>query len=220
MNTSQKRPDRFLAKRLEAFLVDWANTWATYPEVCNEAAEPQISQADAGITRLVHRYPAFLPLPPADPPTGAESQISSRWWDLVARTQVWIRLAWDAPSLRAREWFIFKARDEHYQQTVISPLIEARWRRTSPDKIDEYTPQELAAKQQAPPLTPFEQALYHFHRIADRARHCGNPECPAPYFFASKKGQRYCSPKCAGPSQREQKRRWWRENRAKEGDWQ
>jgi len=64
-----------------------------------------------------------------------------------------------------------------------------------------------------PPRTPFEDAAVRFHRIAVCARHCSNPECPAPYFFAERKGQKYCSVKCAADGQREAKRRWWHENK-------
>lgn len=68
-----------------------------------------------------------------------------------------------------------------------------------------------------PPPTPMEAVLFHLQRIGDKLRHCPNPECPAPYFIASKKGQKFCSPECAAPSQRESKRKWWYENRAKGG---
>jgi hypothetical protein len=64
-----------------------------------------------------------------------------------------------------------------------------------------------------PPKTPFEDAAVRFQRIAVYARHCSNPECPAAYFFAKKKGQKYCSVKCAADGQREAKRRWWHENK-------
>ncbi len=31
----------------------------------------------------------------------------------------------------------------------------------------------------------------------DRARVCANPDCPAPYFLQARKGQKYCSQRCA-----------------------
>lgn len=40
---------------------------------------------------------------------------------------------------------------------------------------------------------------------------CGNPECPAPYYIAQRKSQRYCGEQCADLFQREAKRNWWRE---------
>lgn len=61
------------------------------------------------------------------------------------------------------------------------------------------------------PPGPFEQAILHLLRSADRALICGNPECPAPLFFRSrtKRRQRYCSPECSEFGQRFAKRKWW-----------
>lgn len=44
---------------------------------------------------------------------------------------------------------------------------------------------------------------------ADRLGYCRNPDCPAPYILVRRRDQRYCSPECAGPAQREAKRRSW-----------
>ena len=61
------------------------------------------------------------------------------------------------------------------------------------------------------PLAPaFLQAIH----AADLMRVCQNPDCPARYFIADRRTQKFCSEKCAGPAQREAKRRWWNENRA------
>jgi len=60
--------------------------------------------------------------------------------------------------------------------------------------------------------TLFEQALLHLVREANRARYCQNPDCPAPYFFAARRSQKYCSDICALPAQREFKGRWWVEH--------
>jgi hypothetical protein len=62
-------------------------------------------------------------------------------------------------------------------------------------------------------VTPLEALVYYFRRNGDHALHCPNPDCPAPYFFATKKGQKYCSEKCAEPTQRAAKLRWWHENK-------
>ena len=58
------------------------------------------------------------------------------------------------------------------------------------------------------------------HRIvaldrSNRVRYCLNPECKAPCFFVTKKGQEYCSDACAQLGKRRAKRRWWNENRGK-----
>jgi hypothetical protein len=64
------------------------------------------------------------------------------------------------------------------------------------------------------PLTPFEAAMFHLQtKLVDKPRRCPNATCPAPYFFATKKGQKFCSTVCAEPAQRESKRKWWNENR-------
>ncbi len=48
--------------------------------------------------------------------------------------------------------------------------------------------------------------------LATRLRFCPNASCPAPYFVARRRSQKYCSDACALPSQREFKRRWWAEH--------
>jgi hypothetical protein len=56
---------------------------------------------------------------------------------------------------------------------------------------------------------PFLLVLLRAMHIADRMRHCENPECPAPYFIAARRSQKYCSEACALPAQKEFKRTWW-----------
>lgn len=56
---------------------------------------------------------------------------------------------------------------------------------------------------------PIGQALLEAIHAADLMRVCLNPECPARYFFADRRTQKFCSEKCAEYAQREYKRRWW-----------
>jgi hypothetical protein len=224
VHISEKHSDHFLgvklsAHRMESFLVDWVNTMMEYPSEAqrpfSQTARELIARTDDAITRLIKLHPeVFSALPSAEPPPPAAGfVIPSSHWQVVSRVQNFLKLAWDAPDLRAREWYIFKARDEWNQDTTWLPAWEKRiLQGVAPDK---FTAEEFALTVQPPPLTPFERVMWHFHRIAEKARHCANPECPAPYFFAAKKGQKYCTSKCSAPSQRDQKRRWWRENRAK-----
>jgi hypothetical protein len=201
MTTSRKRGDHFLGdkfspREIEALLAEWVNV---------------TTETDAAIARLVRHHPeVFSALP--------EGQ-SAAHWDIVARVQNFLRLAWDAPDLRSREWYIFKARMEWHQLTTFAPLWEKRILQGG-TPVNQLTDQEFSLYIHPPPLTPFERVMWHFHRIAEKARHCAHPECPAPYFFAAKKGQKYCSLECSAPSQRDQKRRWWQENRAKGGETQ
>jgi len=67
-----------------------------------------------------------------------------------------------------------------------------------------------------PQVTPFEAALYYFQtRISDLAKKCAHGDCPAPFFIAAKRSQKFCSEACAGPANREAKRKWWHDNRGK-----
>jgi hypothetical protein len=68
-------------------------------------------------------------------------------------------------------------------------------------------------KRTIPKPTPFEAAILHFRQNAVRARRCAAPTCTAPFFFAGKQGQKYCSERCGAPVKLESKRRWWNENR-------
>lgn len=48
---------------------------------------------------------------------------------------------------------------------------------------------------------------------------CANPDCVTPYFIKKRKNQKYCEAgDCTAQAQREQKKRWWRENRGKEAN--
>lgn len=194
MNSSQKQTPHFLGTtRAERLLTEWANI-----------PDPQSVHADAAIARLIGRYPQVFPEPAQDRP--------HHHWETVLYVRGYLRKAWDAPDSRHRDWYIFKVRDTYRFSTergVWEPRRDAAGQPLDPSD------QDLEQWNAPPPLTCFEQAMYHFHRISDRARHCANPECPAPYFFATKKGQKYCSVTCSAPAQREQKRRWWRQNRGK-----
>ncbi len=61
---------------------------------------------------------------------------------------------------------------------------------------------------------PFVLVLLRALHIADRLRVCPNGGCPAPYFIAKRRSQKYCSEACALPAQREFKRAWWTEHGA------
>lgn len=109
---------------------------------------------------------------------------------------------WTEPDYRQKEWGVFAFRYALY-----------KWGDNSLRKVDLfkilYEPEK---RFRVPPPTPFELALSYFLKAGDRARYCANPECPAPYFFVTRKNQRYCSEICAGPAQRELKRKWWAEH--------
>jgi hypothetical protein len=116
----------------------------------------------------------------------------------------YLRRAWDATEQRDRDWHIYRLREWFWK---------AAYQQHSWGKARAVDVEELA---DVPPrLTPVEAVISHFVRSTNRWRHCPSEECPTPYFFATKKGQKYCSTVCALPAQREAKRRWWRENLGK-----
>jgi hypothetical protein len=59
---------------------------------------------------------------------------------------------------------------------------------------------------------PFSLVGLRALQIADRMRYCPNPTCPASYFIAQRRSQKYCTDACALPAQRELKRAWWKEH--------
>jgi hypothetical protein len=220
MNTSHNTPRHLLEKvsptKAENALEDWANVVAEYGD--KMGSKEHRAKIDDGIARLIQRYPDIFGEFISDPPPNAPSRIRFDDWYLVAHVQRFLRLAWDAPDARHREWYIFKARDHFQSSTVVMPLFNKRM--ASAANLEEEIKKELTEEEDRARLSPptlgsFEQLMYFFQRISGRARHCPNPECPAPYFFAKKKGQRYCSAKCSAPAQREQKRIWWEQNRGK-----
>lgn len=186
MKSSGKKHGQILgvmsARRAEACLLDWANVRHTPKD---EATV---------FLWLFKKYPEVFPKPalPATPtldPTPLLIKVSA---ELMSTFSDLLRRAWDARTLREREWYLDDAASLYHLAT---------------DRFGHPPTQ----------ATPLEALLYYFRRNAERALHCPNPACMAPYFFATKKGQKYCSPECAAPSQRESKRKWWHENRAKGG---
>jgi hypothetical protein len=119
-----------------------------------------------------------------------------------------LRLVWDAQNPRYRDWYLFRLRDSFQHYGVMRDVM---------DKREAPNPGRLASSLAAPPaLTPFEAALYYFQkRIGDRAKYCGAPDCPAPYFIAVKRSQKYCSLACAGTAGRAAKRKWWHEHKGR-----
>lgn len=173
--SSRKRRDQNLVldvlpvSKAESLLLDFANVYKG-------------ADVAAAYQRLTDRYREVIPEGQGKNAPGMLS------WERLFGTL--LRHAWDANTLRKREWYLHDAESYYHQ---------------------------VAGRFGDPPThaTPLEAALYYFRRNIDRALHCPNPDCAAPYFFSTKKGQKYCSPECALPAQRESKRRWWSENKAK-----
>ena len=59
------------------------------------------------------------------------------------------------------------------------------------------------------PRNELEAACYALLQKSTLAKYCANPDCPAPYFVARRATQRYCSPDCLKPFQKQAKLNWW-----------
>jgi len=125
-----------------------------------------------------------------------------------------LRRAWNSQDARTRDWYLSSLRRGAALLTRF-PELKERMRQMP----DQPTDEDLDYLTEPPPqITPFEAALYYFQaRVGDLAKRCAHVDCPAPYFIASKRAQKFCSEKCAGPANRESKRKWWADNRGKGG---
>jgi hypothetical protein len=137
--------------------------------------------------------------------------------DTLILLQGQLRMAWDSPDQRSRDWYLTQLRTYFYQYHA-----RAEFAARPVPQIPGIMRYRLAPAYQLlppPPLTEFEASLFYLQtEVKDLVKHCGGgPDCPAPYFIATKRWQKYCSEACSGPALREQKAEWWRNHRAKNG---
>lgn len=110
------------------------------------------------------------------------------------------RAIWIEPDAKIREWGAMILRVEWCEQR-------------SPEHGLSFRKQDGVLRIPPPlPETGIEKALEFLLKHHHRTRYCPNRECPAPYFFAKRHSQRYCSEDCAQTAERETKRKWWTEN--------
>jgi hypothetical protein len=187
------------AKKAAQFLCDLANLRPPRPDM-------------GPLLRIFSRYPDIFSGHPNDQDNLNLAEVLSKL----------LRRAWDAPDLRRREWFV------HHVEAVYHKLYE--WTELEKAVGDPAMVREILGddylrpggtlfnlRMAEPPgeVSPIEAAMFYFKRNAGKTRHCPNSNCVAPYFFATKKGQKYCSSECALPARRESKLRWWHDNKGK-----
>jgi len=95
------------------------------------------------------------------------------------------------------------------QDVSLEEFIVGRWLRRSPGGglqmwWERGKPKIYPDPYELPAVLAWGVLLYYSH-----LRICGNPECPARYFVADRRDQKYCSDTCAAPAKREAKLRWW-----------
>jgi len=111
--------------------------------------------------------------------------------DYLWRLREKLRLVFDCSDMRTRRWRI-----ERLKQNALT-MLDRRF--LAPD----------AFHLTLPPPTSHERVLEHLGRCADRLRICANESCPARYFIADYRSQKFCGKDCSEPAQREAKRQWW-----------
>jgi hypothetical protein len=118
---------------------------------------------------------------------------------------------WGERDPRQRDWYFYRLRDAHRQ--MIRHL--EGWQEHNAIWDGSKTVQQLLdyALQEVPRISAFEAAVYWLQLNQNLMVYCEGPVCPAPYFFRTEKGQKYCSPECADPARRQAKLKWWNENR-------
>ncbi len=192
------------SSRAERFLWDIANHRPRTEE-----------EAKKTLHGLFQRFPDVFPGNPKQPESFAALAVTAGVFrDLL-------RKAWDATDSRKREWYLYELgaydhklrEDRKLQQEVEDPvLLDA--------VLGEYirpgsTLFRLRTTEPPAKATALDQAVFYFKANSKKARHCLNRDCPHPYFFQSKKGQKYCSPACSTPAKRAAKLRWWHANRGR-----
>jgi hypothetical protein len=184
---------------IESFLTDCANLPLSDMSIWEET--------DKRAKKVIARYPEVF--------AGIELKSSTRGLGVIADG---IRRIWDAPNLWTRNWHIYKLADFYHGTRLATEHL-----RPYGDKdpgvyagATELSVSTIRLMEPPPADDPFMLALVHLQRT-DKARRCPNAACAAPYFFATKRRQKHCTPECAAECTREQKRQWWTDNRAKNG---
>lgn len=125
----------------------------------------------------------------------SENQITDQ---IVMFLSKCVQQAWVAPDPRTREWKTFVLRVQV-------------WGLLLPDRLGGWEG-NLPAD---PPRLPLDMALAYLQNKGHLARRCALDDCFCPYFFATRKNQKFCTAECAAPSKRAAKRLWAEKNRAK-----
>lgn len=155
-------------------------------EFANLRNEPE------SVKRFLNKFKQMIPpvRPKAWPErkSWTEEQTLEVW---VFEIQAWMREGWREPDWRVRAHIVF------WLLMYVAPNPSSKLRPRGSIRPDQ-------------PPTLFERSLFdHLLRDFSLAKYCANRECPAPYFFAQKVRQKYCSEVCSQPAQRAAKLKYW-----------
>jgi hypothetical protein len=164
-----------------------------------EKEELQRQENRRAVERYLKKWPDFIRGYPADVPL-VDLLVDDGERVLMLRDD--LRNIW-AGGYRAEQqlaslifvgWPLATYSSTSLDRVLTEELLSVNWRRG----IVEYKPE-----------TQLQKATYLLLQNSARVKVCANPDCPAPYFIARKTIQRYCSPDCLKPFQREWKQSWW-----------
>lgn len=198
----------------------WRRIYHLFPDLLPRHGNPEHERPHSGVTDA----PGVAWEDPDDPGFVSVGDIPPK-----------LRLAWTMPSLQSRKIFLMaelafylrgpammaaalKARQAEMEKRAEAEREGATVEGTFhsgyqvwKEALDKER-QDISKMWAAADADAFAQVLLRAFEVADRMRRCPTPNCPAPYFIAQRRSQKYCSDACALPAQREFKRTWWREH--------
>ena len=173
-------------KKTQRLLLDWANL-----------PEP-ISENWKG---MVKNYPGVL---------GFSNDEKIK--EIIGEVRALLRLAWKAPDIRLREWFLFAARQE-YNTAFLGTMpfsrrnIERLLAIVGGEGLRPYLNVRKLLTLTPPPIeSAFDRAVPDVKRMAI----CEARDCEEPLFLRGPKRERYC-PDCKRPARLRTKKKYWHE---------
>ena len=148
------------------------------------------------VSPTVLKEAVFIDPDESFPYYGTASKPIEKWKYWILPLRATLRAIWRAPDRRTKEWGMFRISQDFFSQGQ-GDLIHA--------PLDGSFDLLLVMK----PRSRTERLILELLKWSELTRYCDNPDCPAPFFIASRTSQKYCSRDCAEPAQRECKRRWW-----------
>jgi hypothetical protein len=138
--------------------------------------------------------------------------------EALRQTHPLLRKAWSSSSMWHFDWYSWAAEMIFHERAVTRPAIIEKLNTVELIDVDRaesvtLVHWDIGTPPEAP--SPIHAAFFYFRQNRDKILYCPNPACSAPYFFRTKKGQKFCSPECAKPSIGASKRRWWADNKSK-----
>jgi hypothetical protein len=181
-------------KKARKFLENFANSSDAdipyFENLSGQVFEPEVPK------EAVRMW--MLNIEAGDPPRLSKKAMIRRYWLIPLRNA--IRTVWSLPDLRSKQFAVH----EILKQFLLRGDRRFRFTPMGESYSDAFS-------DSLGPLSPLERILNELaaERSHQLAHVCGNSKCSSPYFFATRRSQKYCTEGCAAPAQREAKLKWW-----------